>query len=153
MAHKKETIPQIAIILGYGGATPFVTLAVLSILFQEHFFIEALIVYAAVILSFLGGLYWGVTMNNLSRNDFTANLKTNLCISVTPSLLAWGTLLIEDLKIAITLLSLGFLAQLVVDIIGTKNEYLPYWYNALRIPLTAIVILCLVIACVFYGQQ
>ena len=53
MAHKKETIPQIAIILGYGGATPFVTFAVLSILFQEHFFIEALIVYAAVILSFL----------------------------------------------------------------------------------------------------
>ena len=108
-------------------------------------------VYAAVILSFLGGIYWGAAMNNLSQNQFTASLKTNLSISVTPALVAWGTLLIKNLTVATILLSVGFLAQLIVDIVATKNGYFPYWYNALRIPLTAIVLLCLIVACIFYG--
>jgi hypothetical protein len=151
MTNKKDAIPQTAIILGYGGATPFVTLAVLSILFEERFFIEALIVYAAVIISFLGGIYWGAAMNSLSQNKFTAILKTNLCISVTPALLAWGTLLIKNVKVATILLSVGFLAQLIVDVIATKNGYFPYWYKALRIPLTAIVLLCLIVAYIFHG--
>ena len=151
MTDKKDAIPQIAILLGYGGASPFVALAILSILFQERFFIEALMVYAAVILSFLGGIYWGAAMNNLSQNQFTASLKTNLSISVTPALVAWGTLLIKNLTVATILLSVGFLAQLIVDIVATKNGYFPYWYNALRIPLTAIVLLCLIVACIFYG--
>ena len=151
MTDKKDAIPQIAILLGYGGASPFVTLAILSILFQERFFIEALMVYAAVILSFLGGIYWGAAMNNLSQNQFTASLKTNLSISVTPALVAWGTLLIKNLTVATILLSVGFLAQLIVDVVATKNGYFPYWYNALRIPLTAIVLLCLIVACIFYG--
>ena len=73
MTDKKDAIPQIAILLGYGGASPFVALAVLSILFEERFFIEALMLYAAVILSFLGGIYWGAAMNNLSQNEFTAS--------------------------------------------------------------------------------
>ena len=151
MADRKDAIPQSVVLLGYGGASPFVTLAILSILFQERFFIEALMVYAAVILSFLGGIYWGAAMNNLSQNQFTASLKTNLSISVTPALVAWGTLLIKNLTVATILLSVGFLAQLIVDIVATKNGYFPYWYNALRIPLTAIVLLCLIVACIFYG--
>jgi hypothetical protein len=90
-------------------------------------------------------------MKNLSQNEFTASLKTNLSISVTPALLAWGILLIKNLKVAIILLSVGFLAQLIVDVVATKNEYFPYWYNALRIPLTAIVLLCLFVAYTYYG--
>ena len=151
MADKKDAIPQIVILLGYGGASPFEALAVLSILFEERFFIEALMLYAAVILSFLGGIYWGAAMNNLSQNEFTASLKTNLSISVTPALAAWGTLLIKNLTVATILLSVGFLAQLIVDVVATKNGYFPYWYNALRIPLTAIVLLCLIVAYIFYG--
>ena len=151
MTDKKDAIPQIAILLGYGGASPFVALAILSILFQERFFIEALMVYAAVILSFLGGIYWGAAMNNLSQNQFTASLKTNLSISVTPALVAWGTLLIKNLTVATILLSVGFLAQLIVDVVATRNGYFPYWYNALRIPLTVIVLLCVIVACIFSG--
>ena len=151
MIYKKNAIPQIAILLGYSGASPFVALTILSILFEESFFIEGLIVYAAIILSFLGGIYWGAAMKNLSQNEFTASLKTNLSISVTPALLAWGILLIKNLKVAIILLSVGFLAQLIVDVVATKNGYFPYWYNALRIPLTAIVLLCLIVAYIYYG--
>ena len=151
MTDKKDAIPQIAILLGYGGASPFVALAVLSILFEERFFIEALIAYAAVILSFLGGIYWGAAINNLSQNELTASLKTNLSISVTPALAAWGTLLIKNLTVATILLSVGFLAQLIVDVVATRNGYFPYWYNALRIPLTVLVLLCVIVACIFSG--
>jgi hypothetical protein len=48
MTDKKDAIPQIAILLGYGGASPFMALAVLSILFDERFFIEALMVDLAL---------------------------------------------------------------------------------------------------------
>ena len=150
MTHKQDAIPQIAILLVYSGASPFVALAILSILFEEPFFIEGLIVYAAIILSFLGGIYWGAAMKNLSQNEFTASLKTDLSISVTPALLAWGILVIKNLKVAIIFLSVGFLAQLIVDVVATKNGYFPHWYNALRIPLTAIVLLCLIVAYIYY---
>jgi hypothetical protein len=149
MTIKKATIPQVAIILGYGGVSPFFGLACLSIIFDENFFTTALITYAAVIVSFLGGVHWGVAISSFPKKKTTTELTTSLCISITPAIISWATLLIQNVTMAITILSGAFACQLAIDMIATKNGDLPSWYNALRIPLTIIAITCLIITCVF----
>ena len=72
--------------LGYGGLLPFVAGALLVWLVwpEAHpYATAALSAYAAVIISFLGGIHWGVAF---TRNDPPASL---FVWGVVPSLVAW----------------------------------------------------------------
>lgn len=72
--------------LGYAGLLPFVLGALLIwvVLPEAHPYVTlALSAYAAVIISFLGGVHWGLAM----RQDTPT--ATPLIWGVVPSLLAW----------------------------------------------------------------
>ena len=72
--------------LGYGGLLPFVAGALLVWLVwpEAHpYATAALSAYAAVILSFLGGIHWGVAF---TRSDAPPSL---FVWGVVPSLVAW----------------------------------------------------------------
>ena len=56
-----------------------------------------------------------------------------------------------ELKIVIEEFLASDVYKRQVDVVATKNGYFPHWYNALRIPLTAIVLLSLIVAYIFYG--
>lgn len=149
MTDPTEKIPTIAIVLGFGGVSPFLGLTCLTIIFNEQIFTQVLVAYAATILSFLGGIHWGVAMRSYSEDLNKTRLQNYLCLSIAPPLVAWATLLIENFAIALGILFIGFISQLVVDVKAVKNRTLPPWYNALRVPLTIIVLLCLIVVLYF----
>ncbi len=76
----------LALRLGYAGLVPFVAGAALIwlVLPEAHPYVTlALSAYAAVIVSFLGGIHWGLVM----RQPVPA--AASLVWGVVPSLLAW----------------------------------------------------------------
>ncbi len=77
--------------LGFGGLIPFVTLAGavwLGPADGRAFVGTALLGYAAIIVSFLGAIHWGLAMQN------PAQPAPLLVWGVLPSLLGWGALLL-----------------------------------------------------------
>ena len=88
-AHADQTRKKVKL-LAYAGLTPFVGLAVLLWLVDPdlHPFVAlAMTGYGASIVSFLGGIHWGIGFRNVSRmhNEPLFNFGWG----VVPSLLAW----------------------------------------------------------------
>ncbi len=87
--HADQTRKQVKL-LAYAGLTPLVGLAVLLWLVDPdlHPFVAlAMAGYGASIVSFLGGIHWGIGFRNVSRMH-NAPLF-NFGWGVVPSLLAW----------------------------------------------------------------
>jgi hypothetical protein len=97
--------------------------------------------YAAVILSFLGAVHWGIA---LWETD-TERLWRRLGWGVTPSLLAWIALLLPLAWSWLVLLG-GFSAQYMMDRRAVQTDRVPFWYGELRRWLTLGVVLILSLA-------
>lgn len=78
--------------LGYLALVPFVGCAVAVFLTAGNsrpVFLQALVAYAAVVISFIGGIHWGFAFPN-------GDAKPGLVIwGVVPSIVAWTALLID----------------------------------------------------------
>ena len=143
-----QSAPQIAQILGYGGLLPFIGLGFLSLLpldmlgpaLQQNM-LEGLLIYAAIILSFLGGLQWG-RLAARARARFEAGFYI---WSVVPSLWGWACLWLID-KPEMILLSLipGFVISYLVDWQLVRKGRWPHWMAGLRLQLTLVA--CLMMA-------
>jgi hypothetical protein len=75
--------------LGHAGLIPLVGLALLIWLVTpdlQAWVALALATYAALIISFLGGIHWGIGWSQMDR---LPHGKTHFLWGVTPSLLAW----------------------------------------------------------------
>lgn len=139
---KPSSNPATVQILGYGGLIPFIGLAVLANVEPAHGFLYrgALLVYGAVILSFVGAIHWGVAMMTTSLSD--QDRRSCYVWSVVPSLLGWITYILSPV-IAAFVLILGFLLQYWRDAILARKIEWPVWYLPLRIRLTLVAILSL----------
>lgn len=130
--------PMPALILGFSGLIPFVAAPGYMILSQFYMpsMAFAQTVYGACILSFLGGVRWGITVPEESyiRPDWF-----NLGYSVTPSLVAWIALLLPSSLSMLTVLS-GLAATAYLD--TTMFGY-PPWFKGLRFLLSLIAVLSL----------
>jgi hypothetical protein len=127
-------IPMAARLLGFAGLIPFLGLAFLVEATGAEYKAEILIAlraYGAVILSFLGGIYWGLA---IGRPWTQVNIIW-LCVSVVPSLLAWTALLLSAVM-GMGLLGLSIAAMVMVDLRSAKAGQAPPWYPALRLPLS-----------------
>lgn len=127
-------------ILGYAGLIPFVVFAVgswVSLPYVDDA-TAILLTYAAVILSFMGAIHWGLAMANNHVHG-----ARYFIASVIPSLLAWLALLLPQ-PLALALLLFGFIGLLVYDKRVEHSQHLPGWYIPMRIRLTLVVALCLV---------
>lgn len=91
-------------------------------------------IYAAIILSFLGAIHWGLAMNSENR----AESGPLLIWSVIPALWAFFALW-WSAPAAIALLIVGFAAQWMADFRLVKRLSLPEWFMPLRSGLTAAV--------------
>ena len=107
------------------------------------FAVHALVAYGAVILSFLGGVHWGLAIGSRSNADHQ-ELRTRLVVSVIPSLAAWAALLVPE-KTGLLVLATAMAAMLWVDIRATRAGQAPRWYPKLRIPLTCVVVAALLL--------
>lgn len=132
--------PLLAQWLGYAGLVPFIAGALELWLLpgvMVAFIERALLTYAAVILSFMGAVHWGLAMR--SSSDLT-NLQLGL--SVVPALVGWVILMLPPL-FAYPAFILSFLGLLVADLQAVRTRLAPRWYAGLRLHLTIGVVLAL----------
>ncbi len=101
--------------------------------------IRAFLFYGAVILSFLGGVQWGVAMSLEPAGS--AGFRGRLLLSMVPSLIAWPALLLHPFTAA-WLLVAGFLVVRLHEAGRDSRELLPHWYQTLRTLLTVVVLAC-----------
>ncbi len=99
-----------------------------------------LVGYAAVILSFMGAIYWGLVMGR--GNDGGNNWYI---VGVLPALVGWFALMLP-LLFALTLLALAFAAVYALDRKAIRAELAPAWYGRLRAPLSATVVALLLLS-------
>jgi len=146
LAALRQDVPLPAFILGFLGAVPFLGLALLAVLAKplgsaslQAWALAALLAYAAIILSFMGGVHWGWAMA-ADEPSFE-----RLGLSVLPALLGWGGYLFGG-SIGILVIAAGFAALLWLDLRAIAEGRAASWYGRLRWPLTVVVVGCLVVA-------
>ena len=137
-------IPSAALWLGLAGLIPFwlplIPLYGSGMIGPDRALL-LLMVYAAVILSFLGGIRWGAALK-LPRGPLQSTL---LAFSVVPSLAGYAALLLPSVAGLVLLLS-GFLLQGVWDVQSAQRGELPAWFATLRALLTSGAVIAIVAA-------
>lgn len=126
-----------ALRLGYAGLLPFVAGAVLVWLVRPdvHPYVAlALSGYAAVILSFLGGIHWGLAMRE------PAPPLPWLVWGVVPSLVAWLAMLMPA-NAGLVVFGLALLACYAVDRRLYPKQGVAHWLT-LRFRLSAVAAAC-----------
>lgn len=128
-----KNVPPPARLLGLAGLLPTLAAVALAVTGRPDFTALAQqvgAIYGAVILSFVGGAWWG-----LAARSGDAALGGWLVVSVLPSLLA--ALVIYLLTpAAIAALGLAFLCALAIDHRLVADGVAPTWWFALRLPLS-----------------
>ena len=126
--------------LGLGGVLPLVLGAIWAWILgggdTADWVLHAVATYGAVILSFLGGIHWGLALRDVDAD------RNRYIVSVVPALLAWMALLLP-LGPGIALLAVCFVGQLIVDLLRLE---LPSWFRNLRALLTLLVVAALILS-------
>ena len=131
--NNSEIYPQLAKLMGFGGIIPFVGCAVLMYAGNTEASIIALFasaIYAAVILSFVGAVHWGLTM----REDRSTYWYV---WSVIPAIMGWLAVVLLDIKISLLALAVAFTIAWSVDRQASLQGLIPAWYMQMRHILTA----------------
>ncbi len=127
------------------GALPVIILTVTIVLFGGHSSISASLidaykVYSAIVLSFLGGIHWGIVLG--AENERPASKP--LIMSLSAPLIGWSAVFIAE-PLCFALLIVGFAGQGAWDNFSAHNGNLPLWFSKIRLTLTLVVILLLAI--------
>jgi hypothetical protein len=137
----KQSQITLAKILTYSGTLPLIASAICI-----YFLVNGIDstnfarTYSAIIISFLCGIHWAVSL------FFADKCPRNLMItSNVVALLAWASLLATHQPVAITLQALCFLYLLTLDFKLRDAMILPEWFYNLRRNATIIVVLCLAV--------
>lgn len=145
-----RTVPRAALILGLAGLLPFLWGA-LTVLFPDLGLWTAqtvgprfagpyvMLFYGAVILSFMSGVLWGFA----TRADGTL-ATIGYALSVIPALWAFFMTGGGPQSAGMSLI-FGFAGLLFIDAQFARWGLAPPWWMALRLPLSAVVLACLVI--------
>jgi hypothetical protein len=144
MPFTAKSIPPAAAWLGAAGLLPFLGLALAALVLGGEAgatALRALLAYGAVILSFLGGIHWGLAI----AAPGLARLGAWLGLSIVPALLAWAALLLPAPG-GLLLLAMAIAAMLLLDRRATASGQAPAWYPALRLPLSAAAAIALLAA-------
>jgi len=133
-------VPTAAAWLGGLGLLPFLAGAAALWLLgapQRETALFVLIAYAAVILSFMGAIHWGLAM--AGPHGYRAR---SMAMSVVPALVAWAALSLPAAA-ALMVMGAGFIGVFVMDMQAIARGLAPIWYRRLRLPLTVAVLACL----------
>ena len=139
--NKIEYNQILAQILGYCGLIPFLISNILVYFYPDKYDVSEIItIYSYIIISFLGGIYWGVGLKN--------NLNTikYYFVSTLPAILIFINLLFitnQLFKFIYIIIILNLF--LLIEILFLKNIRLSRWFYLLRIRLNILLTLLLFI--------
>lgn len=103
---------------------------------------QAMIVYGAVILSFLAGVQWGRSLESALSNRASLGLLVSAnVIAVT----VWLLLLVAESSWAVIGLMLGFILALAVDYVAHHQQDSQAWFFSLRWQATLVAIVAFLI--------
>jgi len=138
--------PAPALGLGLAGLTPFLAapLYMQGVGLWLPGVAAAQLSYGAVILSFLGGVRWGLLVSGDLPPTWSA-----YTLSVAPSLLGWAALLSPSLPAGLVACSAGLLAAASLD---CRQPAYPPWFRALRLLLSLAAVTSL-LACLVLSQS
>lgn len=124
--------------LGYLGLVPFVGGAIAALLSEElaSVGLQAFVLYSLAILSFMGGIHWGLALIVGTRQS------ARLLISIVPVLVGWVCLLTLPLHFTLAILGGAFIAQWFADRPILAELPIPAWYFEMRPRLAYIVAGC-----------
>ena len=134
-----QPLPSAVPWLGYGGLVPFFGLCVLVIggVGDATQWTQAVLAYAAVILSFVGALHWAFAM--LLPALSPAETNRAYVWSTVPALVGWLGMLIPP-GLALPILCAAFVVHFLMDRQLAARHPLPPWYLPLRRRLTLWVV-------------
>lgn len=145
-------MPLIAVLLGLLSLVPFVWFglgAVSADLGTAAWSLVALIDYAALILTFAGGVYGG-----LSLAPDAARPSTRFVASAVPLLVAWVALVSGQFAggfVALSILILGYLAAIMAEHRTARRWLMPGRYMWLRWGISVVALVMLAIVLVLRG--
>ena len=132
-------IPASALLLGVAGVLPFWLATMLlwsnSDPVGPPLASATTIAYGAIILSFLGGIRWGLAIAPGGGRPGAASLA----LSVLPGL-AGFVAMFTPTSIALCILISGFLLHALWDVLAADTGRLPQWFATLRMILTALTV-------------
>ena len=144
--------PPTPFLLTLAGGIPFVGLAIAMAAFKagnpgEYAWSAAgLLLYAAIILSFLGGIRWGTAMGSDGAR------ASAVALSVLPALAGWVMALVGVFSDHSGLIFLGFAGlfglQFFWDWRAVSSHHLPYWFRIERVIGTSAALIGLIIAAI-----
>lgn len=145
MARGSDPIPRTAFWLGTAGLVPFVVLASALYALPDYrpMLLFWLTSYAAVILSFVGAVHWGAAMLHARMTE--GDRAVFMTWSVMPALAAWAALLMPA-RTGLLLMAATYAAHYAADRQFALRFQLPAWYLRLRAGLSAVAIVCLLLA-------
>jgi hypothetical protein len=142
-----DRAPTAALVIGWVGIIPFVVSAVGPFVIADPgiaaFTAFATSVYGALMLSFLGGIRWGMAMGPLYGSERTQGFV----ISILPPLAAWVSLVLSGFEGQAILIA-AFLLQAWLDVRAVGEGRAPLWFAPLRIRLTAAAVVALAVTVV-----
>lgn len=129
-------------ILTYLGSLPFLLLTACGLFGVNDLLAinisRILVAYGAIILSFVSGIHFAYGMLQSKKYSMF------LVVSNVIALLTWVSLLI-DVKLAVTVMIVGYICNLAIDWMAYQNGIIEQWFFNLRCAISAIVILCLIV--------
>ncbi len=149
--YRDATLPRPAAILGALGLLPFMACAIQIATGQPMGArltgpaLYALTIYGAVVLSFLGGIQWGLAVGAADRSDGWRRYG----LSVVPSFIAWAGVWVGGRNGLVTLAA-GMIVWALYEMWSTGLGEAPSWYGKLRAALSAVAVACLG-AAAYYG--
>ncbi|NNC23612.1 DUF3429 domain-containing protein [Salinisphaera sp. USBA-960] len=133
--------PTLAWTLGFAALIPFLIGSYVALGWNSNIAIRTLdwlVVYAAVIASFIGGVQWG--LQAAGQHARAIDMGAAVC----PALIVWiGVMLGQPWSFALILVALVF--TWLTDENGHRQGWMPIYYLTLRRILTPIVVVCLAI--------
>ncbi|MEX2644413.1 MAG: DUF3429 domain-containing protein [Acetobacterales bacterium] len=138
MAGRSDAVPAWAQWLGWLGVIPFVAGALAALVLPDGVAIvslSAVLAYGAVVLSYLGGVRWGLAMAEYGGSPGPMTWVN----AIVPPTVGWLANLMA-LAPGLTLLTLAYVAAFFFDLAMVRAGQAPAWYAALRRPLSAVTV-------------
>jgi hypothetical protein len=108
--------------------------------------IAAIVTFAAVVISYLGGIEFGLALREEGSNESTRALAMSM--SALPSLASWGVFWLGSPRQQIGTAIGLFLLVWVADLYLARRGLIPSWFVDLRTAVT--VIACAILGVAFY---